>query len=114
MREVVCWYARRWEIEVYFKTLKSGCRIEARDFEALGRERNFVAVALLLAWRVLLLCRLGRECPEIPCDVVCTPAEWKSMGMKHHEHRPWAERLLRRNLLRWERCSKGPPIWAAI
>jgi hypothetical protein len=93
VREVVCWYARRWEIEVYFKTLKSGCRIEERDFEALGRELNFVAVALLIAWRVLLLCRLGRECPEIPCDVVFTPAEWKSMWMKHHEHRPWAERL---------------------
>lgn len=93
VREVVGWYARRWEIEVFFKTLKSGCRIEERLFQVVERELNFVAVALLMAWRVLLLCRLGRACPEVPCDVVFTPAEWKSMWMKHHEHRPLAERL---------------------
>ena len=29
--EKVRWYMKRWQIEVYFKTLKSGCRIEDRQ-----------------------------------------------------------------------------------
>jgi len=29
--ERLSWYARRWGIEVYHRTLKSGCRIEGRQ-----------------------------------------------------------------------------------
>ena len=34
---------------------------------------------LCLAWRVLFLTMLGRECPEIPCDVVFDEAEWQAV-----------------------------------
>ena len=30
-----------------------------------------------IAWRVLHLTYLGRECPELPCDVVFADHEWK-------------------------------------
>ena len=79
VREVVENYCERWGIEVYFKTLKSGCRIEERQFEFLGRELNCVAVYMLVAWRVLLFSRLGRECPDLNCEVVYEPSEWKSV-----------------------------------
>lgn len=94
VREAVSWYARRWEIEVYFRTLKSGCRIESRQFEFLPREMNFTAIAMLIAWRVQLLTRVGRSCPDLPCDVVFTPAEWKAMWMVQHETVPWSERMI--------------------
>ncbi len=79
IREVVENYCQRWGIEVYFKTLKSGCRIEERQFEFLDRELNCIAVYMLVAWRVLLLCRLGRQCPDINCEVVFEPSEWKAV-----------------------------------
>lgn len=81
VRQIVAWYCERWGIEVYFRTLKSGCRIEERQFEFLDRELNFIAVSLIHAWRILLRCRLGRECPDMPCDVVFHASEWKAMCM---------------------------------
>jgi len=34
---------------------------------------------MIIAWRVLLLTMLGRDCPEMPCDVVFDPAEWQAV-----------------------------------
>ena len=79
IRAVVEYYCQRWGIEVYFKTLKSGCRIEERQFESLDREMNCIAVYMIIAWRVLFLCRLGRECPDLNCEVVFEPSEWKAV-----------------------------------
>ena len=33
VQQIVTYYAIRWQIEIYFRTLKSGCRIEDRQFE---------------------------------------------------------------------------------
>lgn len=79
IRLVVDYYCQRWGIEVFFKTLKSGCRIEDRQFEFLDRELNCIAVYMLVAWRVCFLCQLGRECPDLDCEVVFEPSEWKSV-----------------------------------
>ncbi len=32
----------------------------------------------IIAWRVLYVTMLGREAPELPCDVVFSEEEWKS------------------------------------
>jgi hypothetical protein len=74
-------YCCRWQIEVYFRTLKSGCRIEARYFEHLGRLLNCHAVYSLVAWRIMYLCYFGRECPDLDCEVIFEPSEWKSVYM---------------------------------
>jgi hypothetical protein len=76
---VVNYYTRRWQIEIYFRTLKSGCRIERRLFEKLPRTLNCVAVYSIIAWRVMYLCYLGRECPDLDCELVFSPSEWKSV-----------------------------------
>ncbi len=66
-------------IEVFFGVLKSGCRVEDRRFEDLERLLPCLAVDLIVAWRVLFLCRLGRGCPEMSCEAVFEPAEWQSV-----------------------------------
>jgi hypothetical protein len=78
---IVEYYCVRWMIEVFFRTLKSGCRVECRRFEHLDRVLPCLAVYLIVTWRTLYVCRLGREFPEISCEVVFEPAEWKSV---HH------------------------------
>ena len=75
--ERVEWYARRWGIEVYHRTLKSGCRIEDRQ---LGQARNLqacLAIDLVVAWRVYQLTMQGRETPDVPCDEFLREAEWQ-------------------------------------
>lgn len=79
VQQIVKYYCLRWQIEIFFRTLKSGCRVEERLFERLSRTLNCLAVYSIVAWRVMYLCRLGRECPDISCEVVFTEGEWKSV-----------------------------------
>jgi len=75
---VIEYYTTRWMIEILFRVLKSGCRVEERRFEQLDRLLSCLAVYLIVAWRTLLVCRLGRSCPELSCEVLFEPAEWRS------------------------------------
>lgn len=79
VRSVVKYYCSRWMIELFFRTLKMGCRVEDRQFETLERHLACLAVYLIVAWRTLLVCRLGRSCPEIKCEAIFTPSEWRSV-----------------------------------
>jgi hypothetical protein len=79
VKSIVQAYCIRWQIEIYFRTIKSGCRVEERQFENLERLMNCVAVYSVIAWRIMYLCRLGRECPDLDCEVVFEPSEWKSV-----------------------------------
>jgi hypothetical protein len=79
VREVIQYYGVRWMIEVFFRVLKSGCRVEARRFEQLDRLQTCLAVYLIIAWRTLYVCRLGRACPDIDCEAIFESSEWKSV-----------------------------------
>lgn len=79
VRSVIQYYCVRWMIEVFFRTLKSGCRVEARRFEHIDRLLPCLAVYLIVTWRTLFVCRLGREFPEISCEAVFEADEWKSV-----------------------------------
>jgi len=79
VRQVIEYYCIRWMVEVFFRTLKSGCRAEERRFEHIDRQLRCLAVYLIVAWRTLYVCRLGRACPEINCEAIFEPAEWRSV-----------------------------------
>lgn len=76
---VVDYYCCRWLIEVYFHVLKSGCEVEKLQLETTERFLACVAVYLIVAWRVLYVVRLGRECPDMSCQTVFLPEEWQSV-----------------------------------
>ncbi len=77
--EKLNWYALRWQIEVYHRTLKSGCRIEERQLGTAERLENCLAIDLVVAWRITQLARLGREMPDVPCSIFFEEAEWKAL-----------------------------------
>lgn len=77
--EKLSWYLCRWQIEVYFKVLKSGCRIEQLQLETRERLEPALAFYMIIAWRVLYLTMLGRDCPQMPCDAVFADEEWKAV-----------------------------------
>jgi hypothetical protein len=69
VREVVQYYCVRWMIEVFFRVLKSGCRVEERLFEYMDRLLTCLGLYVIVAWRTLYVCRLGRSFPEISLTV---------------------------------------------
>jgi hypothetical protein len=77
--EKLAWYTQRWGIEVYHRTLKSGCRIENRQLGHADRIEACLAIDLVVAWRILHLTKLGREHPDVPCTVYFEEAEWKAL-----------------------------------
>lgn len=88
VRTIVEHYCVRWTIEVFFRTLKSGCRIEHRRFEHIDRILPAVALYMIVAWRTLFVCRLGRSCPDIDCEAIFEPSEWKAVWMAVHRKQP--------------------------
>ncbi|WP_238603069.1 IS4 family transposase [Fimbriiglobus ruber] len=79
---------RRWTVEIFFRTLKSGCRIERRRFEHVDRVLPCVALYLIVAWRTLFACRMGREHPDQDCEAVFEPSEWKAVWVAVHREAP--------------------------
>ncbi len=75
---VIDYYACRWQIEVFFRVFKTGCKIEESQLEKAERLRPCLALYKIVAWRVLYVTMLGRESPDLPCDILFTDEEWKS------------------------------------
>ena len=76
--ELIDWYRRRWLVEVFFRIWKSGCRVEALQLGTLERLERALVIYLIVAWRILHLVTWGRDCPNLPCDVVFDPEEWQA------------------------------------
>jgi len=74
---VVDYYVARWGIEVFFRVHKSGCRVEQIQLETNARLLNGLMFYKVIAWRVMFLTFLGRECPQLPCDTLFAACEWK-------------------------------------
>ena len=77
--EKLAWYTERWGIEVYHRTLKSGCQIETRQLGSADRIEACLAIDMVVAWRILHLTKLGREHPDVPCTVYFSDTEWKAL-----------------------------------
>jgi hypothetical protein len=88
VRVVLDDYALRWMSEVFFRVLKSGCRVEERLFEHCDRLEVCLAVYEIVAWRTLFLCRLGRSEPRMSCELVLEACEWKAVWMAIHQKPP--------------------------
>ncbi len=73
------WYAARWGIEVYHRTLKSGCKIEERQLGCADRIEACLAIDMVVAWRIYHMTKLGREVPDVPCTVFFEEAQWKAL-----------------------------------
>lgn len=79
MAKVVSYYLCRWEIETFFKVLKSGCKIEERQLQTTDRMKALITMFMILAWRVMYTMMMGRVHGEMPCDVIFNEVEWKSI-----------------------------------
>ena len=83
--EKIHWYTCRWQIELFFKILKSGCKIEQVQLETAARLRRCLAVYAVVAWRVMFLTMQARAVPDLPSDVLLELEEWQALYCHHHQ-----------------------------
>jgi hypothetical protein len=74
-QECLRWYCLRWRIEDWHRVLKSGCRIETLQHKTAERLKRAIAINLVIAWRIMLMTLLGRECPDLPAEVLFADPE---------------------------------------
>ena len=67
---IVGWYRPRWEIEIYFRVLKSGCKVEELRLENDGRIEKAFAIYMIITWRLHNMTMLAREKSDTPCNEV--------------------------------------------
>ena len=78
---VTKYYAKRWGIETYHKTMKSGCLIESRQIEGIKSLKTAIALDMIIAYRVLYITMASRAQPEIPSTEVFAEAEWQTIHL---------------------------------
>ena len=96
--ELVNWYRTRWEVELLFLTLKEGCRVEALQLSTVERIERALAVYLVVAWRIGLLMRLGRTCPDWEAERLLTREEWQAAWIVARKRPPDKMPTLRKAL----------------
>lgn len=82
--EIVEWYRARWGIEVWHRTLKSGCRVEHRQLQSRERIERMIALYAVVAWRIMYAALLARTVPDMACTVLLEQAEWQALYCKIH------------------------------
>jgi Transposase DNA-binding len=75
------WYALRWKIEVFHKTLKSGCKAEESKLRTAQRLTNLVSVFCILSWRVFWMTMLNRSAADALPTLALTGTE---IGLLDH------------------------------
>jgi hypothetical protein len=85
-------YSQRWSIEIYFKVLKSGCGIDKIHFQSVTAIKRYIAFAMLVAWKVMLITYLPREFPDAPCSILFTDLEWRLAHKKVYKDKPIPEK----------------------
>ncbi|GAB2208963.1 IS4 family transposase [Roseibium sp. ROS1] len=116
------WYALRWKIETFFRTLKTGCRIEELRLTTADRLANCIALYCVVAWRVSWLTMLGRDAPDACPATVFTDIECRLLERSTPENKSMSRRNIdfyRRAVARLggylDRASDPPPgttvIW---
>jgi hypothetical protein len=86
------WYTQRWHIEVYFKVLKSGTKVEHARFQTKDRLLRYIALLSVIAWRLYWMTLLSRHLPEADCTQVVTENEWRALYALTHKTRTFPKK----------------------
>ncbi len=80
--QYVQFYARRWLIERYHFTLKSGCQVESLQLETVERLENAVATYCITAYRIMYMTYLARIEPEQDARIILSDDEITALRLK--------------------------------
>ncbi len=84
---VMNFYKMRWSIELYFKSLKTGCGVEKCRLDDSSKLSRFIAICAVLAWRLMWLTRINKEDPTGSGEVLISETEWKVLWVKTNKEK---------------------------
>jgi hypothetical protein len=94
-------YALRWKIEVFFKILKSGLKVEELKLRAAEPLVKALAIASIVAWRIYWLTRTQRS----KADVDSTPIKQRVLSKGKLDKGPKKKKDLKYSLLKVARLG---------
>ena len=80
--ERIRWYSLRWRIEMYFKVLKSGFRVEACRLGTADRLICYLTLMSIVAWRLFTITLIARTNPSMSCSEFLSELEWTVLSIK--------------------------------
>jgi hypothetical protein len=83
IQRVLSAYSIRWNIELYFQTLKSGLKIEKLKYETLDRYLTALSLLMIVGWRVEYLKGAARHDPDGSCEAYFSRDEWQPAYLVH-------------------------------
>lgn len=116
---VVDIYRKRWIIEEFFKSLKTGCAAEKRGARSRHSLLNTVALLVPIAWRLLVLRATERSAPACAADSVVDEVELAALRQlvpkARLPKRPTAHQvLLAIAAVGGHLKHNGPPGWLVL
>ena len=85
---IVGWYSHRWEIEIYFRVLKQGCKIEELKLQSKDGIEKAICVYMIIAWKLHHLTMISRRHPEKEAASVLTEKECKTIYLMAKKKKP--------------------------
>jgi hypothetical protein len=86
--EKVGWYVVRWQIEIFHRTLKTGCAVEALQLDHVDKLKRAVALKMVVAWRIMLLAYCSRDQSELPASALLGAEEIAVLQTMALPHQP--------------------------
>jgi len=79
---VIGWYCCRWQIEIFHKIIKSGCKVENCLLQTADRLQKYIALMSIVAWRLHWLTYINRTEPHLPCTSILATVEWQALYLR--------------------------------
>lgn len=76
--QIIEFYEQRWLIEEFHKAIKTGCRLESRQYATVGRLEAVTGMISVLAVRLVQMKTVARGEPDQPAEQV-VPRVWLEM-----------------------------------
>jgi hypothetical protein len=80
--EKITWYSYRWNIEVFHKVLKSGCKVEDLQLRQASSLKNIITIKSIIAWFLFWMRKLNISNPDMDCTELIDDDDWKILYRK--------------------------------
>lgn len=81
--KIIDWYKYRWIIEEYHKSIKTGCKVQSKQLKTSFRIENYLAIAGIIAVKLLQIRDLVRVMPDEIASKVIDPLSLKVIQGYH-------------------------------
>ncbi len=75
IKKVAHIYALRWKVELFFKVLKSGCKVQECRLGSFERLQKFISMAMIVSWRICWLKYFGELEPLESAESILSETE---------------------------------------